>query len=139
MLSPARADAACDPGGPDGDGDGIQDQCDNCLQTPNPAQTDTDGDGAGDACDIDDDNDGIEDVIDNCPLVSNPKQEDSNSDSLGDACDCKNPLTKDGTLCNDYNPCTQTDTCQKGVCTGANPVTCPSSSACVIGVCDPSS
>ncbi|MFQ5496076.1 MAG: right-handed parallel beta-helix repeat-containing protein, partial [Phycisphaerae bacterium] len=35
----------------DTDGDGIEDGCDNCPNTPNPNQTDTDGDGVGDACD----------------------------------------------------------------------------------------
>jgi RHS repeat-associated protein len=29
-----------------------------------------------------------------------------------------------GTTCNDLNRCTQTDTCQSGVCVGSNPVTC---------------
>lgn len=36
---------------PDADSDGICDDNDNCVNDPNPAQTDTDGDGAGDACD----------------------------------------------------------------------------------------
>jgi hypothetical protein len=34
----------------DRDGDGIADACDNCPDTPNPAQVDSDGDGVGDAC-----------------------------------------------------------------------------------------
>ncbi|HRI66512.1 MAG TPA: M36 family metallopeptidase, partial [Polyangium sp.] len=42
-----------------------------------------------------------------------------------------------GTTCNDGNACTQMDTCQAGVCTGANPVTCVASDAChVAGTCD---
>jgi hypothetical protein len=46
----------------------------------------------------------------------------------------------DGTSCNDGNACTQTDTCQVGVCNGANPVVCGASDAChVAGTCDPSS
>lgn len=38
--------------GPDGDGDGIPDQCDNCPGSPNPNQEDSDGDGIGDACNV---------------------------------------------------------------------------------------
>jgi hypothetical protein len=34
----------------DADGDGIADNSDNCINTPNPDQADTDGDGVGDAC-----------------------------------------------------------------------------------------
>src|SRR5439155_896245 len=37
---------------------------------------------------------------------------------------CSNPTTPDGASCNDGNACTQTDTCQAGTCTGANPVVC---------------
>jgi uncharacterized repeat protein (TIGR01451 family) len=36
---------------PDADGDGVLDETDNCLTTPNLDQTDSDGDGTGDACD----------------------------------------------------------------------------------------
>ena len=35
----------------DADGDGILNEADNCLMTPNPDQADLDGDGYGDACD----------------------------------------------------------------------------------------
>src|SRR4029079_8403011 len=35
-----------------------------------------------------------------------------------------------GTPCNDGNACTQTDTCQTGVCTGANAVVCSASDQC---------
>jgi uncharacterized delta-60 repeat protein len=49
---------------PDGDGDGIDDEFDNCPDVANPDQVDRDGDGMGDACDPDDDNDGIPDTRD---------------------------------------------------------------------------
>ena len=50
---------------------------------------------------------------------------------------CSNPAKPNGTACNDGNGCTQTDTCQSGVCTGANPVACVATDAChVIGTCN---
>ena len=46
----------------------------------------------------------------------------------------------DGTTCDDGNACTQTDTCQGGVCVGANPVACsPTPPVCHLGpgTCNP--
>ena len=44
----------------------------------------------------------------------------------------------DGTPCDDGSACTQTDTCQAGVCVGSNPVVCTASDQChVAGTCDP--
>jgi hypothetical protein len=43
---------------------------------------------------------------------------------------CSNPLATNGTPCSDGNACTQTDTCQAGVCTGSNPVVCSGGSTC---------
>jgi len=91
----------------DGDGDLVPDIIDNCVQTPNPSQTDTDGDHVGDACDlcpmdpnkiapgicgcgvadVDTDGDGVMDCVDNCPTVPNPSQANADGDALGDACD----------------------------------------------------
>ncbi len=52
---------------------------------------------------------------------------------------CSNPAVANGTSCNDGNACTQSDTCQAGVCTGTKPVTCAASDSChVAGTCDPS-
>ncbi len=51
---------------------------------------------------------------------------------------CSNPLRADGAACNDGNACTQTDSCQSGVCSGANPVLCNASDQChAAGSCDP--
>jgi hypothetical protein len=82
---------------PDGDGDGVCDDADNCPTTPNADQTDTDGDGFGDACDncpttanqnqLDTDGDGFGDACDNCRFVQNPDQRDTDGDRVGDACD----------------------------------------------------
>jgi len=50
---------------------------------------------------------------------------------------CSNPSAPNGTACNDGNACTQTDSCQTGVCAGSNPVVCTASDAChAVGVCD---
>jgi hypothetical protein len=44
---------------PDGDGDGVRDNQDNCLDVPNASQLDADGDEIGNACDADLNGDGI--------------------------------------------------------------------------------
>lgn len=51
--------------GPDTDGDGVPDACDNCRLVKNPDQADTDFDGRGDVCD-------------NCPTRYNPGWANSN-------------------------------------------------------------
>ena len=99
------------PGQPvDSDGDGIDDDQDNCPDTPNSDQADGDGDGVGDACDncpdvanpdqADSDGDGVGDACDNCPDVPNPGQADSDGDGVGDACPpacaCLGDMTGDG-------------------------------------------
>lgn len=43
----------------------------------------------------------------------------------------------EGAPCDDANACTQTDTCQSGVCVGSNPVVCAASDACHdVGTCN---
>ena len=65
-----------DDGGndPDADGDGVADDVDNCVNTPNANQTDGDSDGVGDVCD-------------NCPGASNSDQADSDGNGVGDECE----------------------------------------------------
>jgi uncharacterized protein (TIGR03382 family) len=59
------------------------------------------------------------------------------------ACDpttgvCSNPAKPDGAGCDDGDACTTMDSCMAGVCTGKNPVTCPSGDQCNDpGTCDP--
>jgi hypothetical protein len=53
---------APDPGGADGDADGVDDAGDNCPALPNPDQSNADGDVFGDACDADDDGDTFADA-----------------------------------------------------------------------------
>jgi hypothetical protein len=38
---------------------------------------------------------------------------------------CSHPTAANGTACTDGNPCTQTDTCQSGVCNGGTPIPAP--------------
>ncbi len=71
----------------DSDGDGVNDDVDNCPNSSNPDQADQDGDGIGDLCDPDRDGDNIENNVDNCPSVVNPDQADVDNDGIGDTCD----------------------------------------------------
>jgi hypothetical protein len=59
---------------PDGDGDGIGDDADNCPLLFNPRQCDVDDDAVGDPCD-------------NCVYRANPCQEDVNGNNVGDVCE----------------------------------------------------
>ena len=78
----------------DRDGDGVENQNDNCPWVENSDQLDTDGDGSGDVCDFcqgngqyDTDQDGLCDRDDNCYSVPNPGQEDNDLETPGgDVC-----------------------------------------------------
>ncbi len=74
----------------DADADGVGDGCDVCQGTSDPDQMDTDANGQGDACDPDIDGDNVLNAVDNCPTVRNGSQEDNDKDGMtagGDACD----------------------------------------------------
>jgi hypothetical protein len=61
VIEPEPQDPVIEPATdpvPDGDGDGVPDSQDNCLDVPNPDQADANGEGYGDACDADYDDDG---------------------------------------------------------------------------------
>lgn len=59
MGLPLAAMAGPVPGGPDTDGDGVENAFDNCTSRANPTQVDTDHDGCGQFCDFDWNNDGL--------------------------------------------------------------------------------
>jgi len=64
------------------DGDGLNDNVDNCPAAANISQTDGDKDGVGDVCD-------------NCAAVPNMGQEDTDRDGIGNVCDpsCETSVT----------------------------------------------
>lgn len=71
----------------DADGDQVGDACDNCAASANALQGDVNLNGIGDACDTDADGDQLPNASDNCSLVPNPSQADNDRDSIGDICD----------------------------------------------------
>ena len=50
---------------------------------------------------------------------------------------CSNPSKANGAACSDANACTQTDSCQSGICGGGSPVVCIAQGQChAVGACD---
>jgi len=60
------------------DGDGINNNADNCYIDVNASQLDNDNDDQGDVCDTDDDNDGVLDTSDSFPLDATRSAGNSN-------------------------------------------------------------
>ena len=106
----------------DADGDGIEDDVDNCPNLANDEQEDYDEDGAGDVCDLDDDNDGEKDATD-CDDFDAQVNHEAAEVCDGKDNDCDNNLDEElGTI-----------TCGLGECEHSVP-------ACAAGmdnVCDP--
>ena len=81
----------------DSDGDGKNDNVDNCPDDRNGGQADRDSDGVGNVCDNcpgkpnsgqrDSDGDGIGNVCDNCKNIKNSPQNDRDDDGVGNICD----------------------------------------------------
>ena len=106
----------------DSDGDGVQDQIDNCPLVPNATQADADGDGRGDVCDQ--------------PCATNAECNDGNVCNGAETCD---PVVgcKAGTAlqCNDGNACNGLESCDSlaGCKTGTAPTCGPTDTCCQTG------
>jgi cysteine-rich repeat protein len=95
--TPGGSNTTCAPAGQDVDGDGLNNETDNCKFVANLDQADDDKDGVGNGCDVcpafanpgqkDSDADGVGDACDNCLAVPNKTQADANGNGWGDACD----------------------------------------------------
>lgn len=68
----------------DSDGDGRDDEVDNCPSEANPDQQDTDTDGQGDVCDADDDADGLSDEDETTVHGTDPLKSDTDADGIDD-------------------------------------------------------
>jgi len=67
----------------DADGDGVEDEIDNCESVINSGQSDLDSDNVGDVCDDDIDGDGVENDSDDFPEDA-AETTDSDGDGVGD-------------------------------------------------------
>jgi len=78
-----------------------------------------------------------------CVGSGTPACDDANvctDDSCAPGVGCQHSAVSNGEVCSDDNACTKVDSCQAGVCTGAEPVVCAALDPChVIGLCDTSS
>lgn len=108
------------------DGDGVDDDQDNCVEDPNPDQADLDQDGMGDACDADADGDALTNDDEEIPdpqyqCATDPLDADTDDDGLSDSVERSlNPPTNpcaadtDGDGANDADDPVPTDPNQGG-------------------------
>ena len=102
--------------------------CGECTHTVAPSGTSC---GNGNACDGTEACDGAGHCVPGTPVTCAPPDQCHSAGVCNPATGlCSNPALSDGTPCNDGNLCTHTDTCESGLCTGNNPVVCPSGDQC---------
>ena len=102
MSNPSQIDTDLDGIGDacellDSDGDGVEDNVDNCPNLWNADQLDNDMDGLGDVCDVDDDNDGLIDTLE-AVNMTDPFVADTDGDGVNDGDEVAagtNPLVPD--------------------------------------------
>ncbi len=112
LSGTSNANVVVNTNSPDGDGDGIADDEDNCPEMSNADQADLDNDGTGNVCDDDADGDGITNDVDCNDLnagigLTTTWYADTDGDGFGDASDmvsaCMQPTgyVVDNTDCDD--------------------------------------
>jgi hypothetical protein len=136
----------------DGDGDGVVDHADNCLDEPNPMQVDSDGDGYGNACDADYDQNGVVGASDFNALraafgtssgdAAYRAEVDCNSDGLIGAPDFQcfkrlfgNPPGPSGLSCAGSVPCSAENACEHDVCQAGGALESSCADPCAATVC----
>jgi hypothetical protein len=135
----------------EGCGDGVIDPLEQCDDGPlngtpesccdatchfKPANTACDD---GNACTQTDQCNGADNCIGSNPVVCTARDQCHEVGTCNPSTGvCSDPAKADGSSCNDGNLCTQTDTCERGVCTGSNPLICTSPDQCHDGgTCNP--
>lgn len=102
----------------------------------NPAKPDGTACNDGKACTPDDTCQGG--VCGGTPLQCTPPDQCHDAACNAATGKCEFTHKPNGTACDDGSACTRSDTCQAGVCTGANPVVCSAPDQChEQGICDP--